>query len=231
MLSREPWGLINAKGFHLSQCACGIPMWKQPCSVCNYYPTHYLPSNACRRSNKAMAEGCREMVGDPRSAFKKAIADSGSEEMGYEGNIATFYIRGYQQSCAWNPNADVGRDERLRPFTSNPYRYLTEEQAKFRIELQVLEVKASRIDCAEPDDIFDVVCEQDRGLPLYYGEHFGLARIVDLDMTPDTVDIHVTDMLDRLVGHELIQSRDDFTLTERGKEVHRIYAFERLPRE
>jgi len=110
------------------------------------------------------------------------------------------------------------------------YRRLTEEQAKFRIELQVLEIRAARIDCAPADDIFDTVCEDGVSLPRYYGEHFGLARIIEQDMTPETADDYVLSMVDKLVGHELIAGPNDFTLTDRGREVHRTYAFERIRR-
>lgn len=230
MLSRNSWGPVSTRSFHLSPCVCGVPMWQQPCNVCDYYPSHYLPSNDSRASNERMAEACRERVSDPRAAFKKAIEKSGDEELGYEGNLATFYLHGYRSTCAWNPSAREG-DARGQ-FWADSHRRLTAEQAKFREDLQALAVKASRIDCASADDLFDTVIEHDRSLPMYYGEHFGLARIVEGDWTTGSANFDVHDMkaLNKLVGHELIQSLDDFTLTSKGEEVHRIYAFERLPR-
>lgn len=230
MLSRNSWGPVSTRSFHLSPCVCGVPMWQQPCSVCDYYPTHYLPSNDSRASNESMAEACREHVGDARVAFKKAIEKSGDMGLGYEGNLATFYLRGYRRSCAWNPSAREGADR--GKFWAPSHRRLTAEQAKFREDLSALAVKAAKIDCASPDDLFDTVCERGRSLPMYYGEHFGLARIVEGEWAPGSADLDAHDMktLDKLVGHELIQSRDDFTLTSKGEEVHRIYAFERLPR-
>lgn len=229
MLSRNSWGPVSTRAFNLSPCVCGVPMWQQPCTVCDWYPQHYYPSNDSRAANESMAEACRERVGDARAAFKKAIEKSGNEELGYEGNLATFYLHGYRRTCAWNPSAREGDDR--GKFWRSTYRCLTEEQAKFRVHLAALTVKASRIDCASADDLFDMVCERGQRLPMYYGEHFGLARIVEGDWTPlSTFDEHDMKTLDNLVGHELIQSRDDFTLTSKGQEVHRIYAFEQLPR-
>lgn len=223
-LARTPWAAVSTSSFHLSKCVCGVPMWQQPCAVCDYYFTHSLPSNECHARHERQAEACRERTGDPRTAFRKAIENSGDEELGYEGNLATFYIRSWRRSCAWNPSAQ--EDNRPR-FWRSSYRRLTEEQAKFRIELQALEIRAARLDCASPDDIFDTVCEGGIKLPRYYGEHFGLARIVEDGLTPETADDYILNMLDDLVGHELIASPNDFTLTERGREVHRTYAFER----
>jgi len=220
-LAREPWAPVSTKSFHLTECACGVPMWQQPCLVCGYYP--YLS-----RPNKAHEEACRRSVKNPREAFRKAIERSGDEVLGYEGSIATFYIRGWRGTCAWNPGA-LDTPEKLARWSVPPReKILTEAQAKFRIELQALEIKASRIDCASPDEIFDIVCEGGIGLPRYYGEHFALATIIEEDMTPDTATDYIKRYVERLVRNELIQSAEDFTLTDRGKEVHRMYAFERL---
>lgn len=224
-LAREPWAAVSTRAFHLSPCVCGVPMWQQPCSVCGWYPTG---SNSYIEQRRKQ---CAESVPDPRAAFRKAIERSGDETLQYEGNLATFYIRHWRESCAWNPGA-LDTPEKLARWISPPRdKILTEKQAKFRIELQVLEIRAARVDCASPDDIFDTVCENSISLPRYYGEHFGLACIVEDGMTPETASDYLVHMLDRLVGHELIASRDDFTLTERGREVHRTYAFERLPRQ
>ena len=217
-MARKPWAPVDTSPFHLSPCICGIPMWKQPCSVCGWYPTG--PQNI-----EHQRERCASSVTDPRASFRTAIERSGDEGLQYEGNLATFYIRGWRKTCAWNRGAN------LDPSLMTPsYRRLTEEQAKFRIELQVLEIRAARIDCASPDEIFDTVCESSINLPRYYGEHFGLADIIEKGMTPETATDYVLRMVDRLVGYELIVGREDFTITDRGREVHRTYAFERIRR-
>jgi hypothetical protein len=69
--------------FHLTPCACGQPVWQQPCPLCGYYPMGNDPQER---------ERCASM-GLTREHWLAAVAR--------HGNIGAWYFASYKTTVAW----------------------------------------------------------------------------------------------------------------------------------
>jgi hypothetical protein len=80
----------RAKYFHLSPCGgCNQPSWKQPCSLCSYYPMGNDPAEIRRCSS----------LNINKSSFLKKVSRA--------GNIGIWFFQDLKNTVAYqNPHSD-----------------------------------------------------------------------------------------------------------------------------